>query len=778
MLLTMLVQHQGIFTIKELPPDVCNPVESRPQPLSGLLDSGALTAINSGNFHELYCKDVLTARQKKAIALQLARCFMEFFDAEFASQTWDLQNIYVVSKLGGKVSEGRCYAAFNKSKQFSTPFEFTVIKPGPSLLSFAQTLLELELGKRLNFAAPDTGGTSDANYWPKLIVRAAEVEQTGGGLFSEAIKGCLYFHVYLALELESLTDETVDTKVVVRSVIYQRIVKPLEIALNPLKLVDQKRSRIGSYESDSEDSDRRRNSQRQKRYVPNNLLIMNPYLTHESFNLVYKLNSAIRSNPNYGKTITCNRKPLQPSNLPRATMKNGQIPSTARSMPKCSKLPWKILSRQVAVPSPSAHPLPRNPASGSSSQSVGIRRQQFGDNRTYHKGALGTSFSVSAQPSLSKKQNPVKGNTSTGISQKNKQRPQPQEDERPGGRKDFQIVIICALITEYDAVALLFDQFWDDDDEPYGRVPGDTNSYTTGRIGQHHVVLVLLPNMGKAAAAGSAANVRSSYPNLKLALIVGICGGVPRVGTDEALLGDVIISRSVVQYDLGRQYPGEFVTKDEAGDSLGRPNKDIRSLIASLETELGRERLQQKTAKHLKELQDAAMRKARKHSYQYPGASEDKLYAPTYSHRHQEHHACIICKEGTDRLCNAAHQLSCRQLGCKASQTVRRERLEVKQLLDSEEAQLPKIHFGRMASGDTVIKSGEHRDRIAKKTQVIAFEMEGAGAWEEIPCIVVKGICDYADSHKDKSWQSFAAATAASTMKALLGRYTLTDIVN
>ncbi|KAK7221927.1 hypothetical protein V2G26_009930 [Clonostachys chloroleuca] len=73
------------------------------------------------------------------------------------------------------------------------------------------------------------------------------------------------------------------------------------------------------------------------------------------------------------------------------------------------------------------------------------------------------------------------------------------------------------------------------------------------------------------------------------------------------------------------------------------------------------------------------------------------------------------------------------------------------------------------------MKSGEDRDRIATEHGIVAFEMEGAGVWDEVPCIIVKGICDYADSHKDKRWQDFAAATAASVMKAILGRYVASD---
>jgi nucleoside phosphorylase len=73
------------------------------------------------------------------------------------------------------------------------------------------------------------------------------------------------------------------------------------------------------------------------------------------------------------------------------------------------------------------------------------------------------------------------------------------------------------------------------------------------------------------------------------------------------------------------------------------------------------------------------------------------------------------------------------------------------------------------------MKSGEHRDQVVKQYDVIAFEMEGAGVCDELPCIVVKGICDYADSHKSKVWQPFAAATAAAALKAILRKYTLDD---
>ncbi|KAL4960362.1 nucleoside phosphorylase domain-containing protein [Aspergillus stella-maris] len=78
------------------------------------------------------------------------------------------------------------------------------------------------------------------------------------------------------------------------------------------------------------------------------------------------------------------------------------------------------------------------------------------------------------------------------------------------------------------------------------------------------------------------------------------------------------------------------------------------------------------------------------------------------------------------------------------------------------------IHIGLVASADTVMKSGQHRDEIVKKEKVYGFEMEGAGVWDNVPCLIIKGVCDYADSHKSKVWQAYAAATGASAAKAFL----------
>lgn len=348
-------------------------------------------------------------------------------------------------------------------------------------------------------------------------------------------------------------------------------------------------------------------------------------------------------------------------------------------------------------------------------------------------------------------------------------------DYRPSRRDEFEIAVICALKREYDAVAFLFDEYLDEEGDVYGRAPGDQNTYMTGRIGKYNVVLVLLSDMGKVPAASAAANFRSSYRNIHLALLVGICGGVPKDNEGrEILLGDVIVSTQIIEYDRVRRFPDKPRRKTELSESHGRANTDIRGFVGTLQTNFQSKRLETRTAHYLTELQG----KVNSAEYEYPGASNDKLFHSTYRHKHHDIGRCAICHKCLEKshpVCDSALTSSCRALRCDDQYLVTRERLTRKADSGTQEVQNPVIRFGSIASGDSVMKSGNDRDEIARVENIIAFEMEGSGVWDSLPCIIIKGVCDYADSHKNKDWQSFACATAASAMKAILERYVRTD---
>lgn len=89
-----------------------------------------------------------------------------------------------------------------------------------------------------------------------------------------------------------------------------------------------------------------------------------------------------------------------------------------------------------------------------------------------------------------------------------------------------------------------------------------------------------------------------------------------------------------------------------------------------------------------------------------------------------------------------------------------------------------KVHYGTIASGNQVIKYAHRRNALVQELggDILCVEMEAAGLMDNFPCIVIRGICDYADDHKNKAWQKHAAAVAAASAKELLGHIVPDDI--
>lgn len=327
----------------------------------------------------------------------------------------------------------------------------------------------------------------------------------------------------------------------------------------------------------------------------------------------------------------------------------------------------------------------------------------------------------------------------------------------PRDRGDFHIVLICALRLEAECVYDTLDKIWDD--KKYGKAPNDDNAYSLGVIGQHNVVIVHMPGMGTDRAVAAAANVRSSFPNISLALVVGICGGMPYDAQgEEIILGDVIVSEALVRYDFGRQYPQGFEGKSGIHDILGPPSEKILGLLNKLSTRQHNKIMINNITAFLNSIQRKSPEVV------HPGVESDVLYDSSYIHQHHSSRRCDVCVKGK-KTCEVAIKADCEDLGCDTSMRITRLRLA------NSSATQPRVHFGIIGSTNTVMKSGHHRDALAKEG-VIAVEMEGAGVWRYCPTVVIKGVCDYADTHKRKSWQQYAAATAAACAKAFLAEWT------
>ncbi|KAK4945477.1 hypothetical protein LTR10_015373 [Elasticomyces elasticus] len=358
--------------------------------------------------------------------------------------------------------------------------------------------------------------------------------------------------------------------------------------------------------------------------------------------------------------------------------------------------------------------------------------------------------------------------------------------QRPQSRHDFEIALVCALQKEADAVLSLFDGHWRDHGGEFTKPEGSTNIYWTGWIGSHNVVLVQLPGMGITNAAGVAGGVLPCFPRIRLSLVVGICGGVPGRTEKEMILGDVVISTRIVQLGPASRYPDALIKKDTYEYQVGRHNPEILAFLMQVQGNEGLNRLQDGLEKYVHKLREKEPEK-----YEDPGVDNDQLYAAGYRHKHQRRTECDICsrcERYEDPVCETARKSTCSQLGCDPSKLVNRKRLQTMtpttngvggrlekrvRLDNAAPSPEPLIHFGPVGSGDWVFKSQIHRDSI--NTEVIAYEMEGLGVSHNLPSLVIKGVCDYADSHKNKDWQNYAAATAAACMKAILDAWPKVD---
>ena len=267
----------------------------------------------------------------------------------------------------------------------------------------------------------------------------------------------------------------------------------------------------------------------------------------------------------------------------------------------------------------------------------------------------------------------------------------------------------------------------------------DKNNYILGRIGSHNVVLAGLPSRkaGAISARTAAMSMLSTFPSIRngFGLMVGIGGGAPSSEHD-IRLGDVVVSEpdecygGVVQYDYGKT---EAENEFRITGHLNRPPDILLNALTTLK------------AKH--ELEDHEIL-----NHVSAGFSKYPKMQAKYS----------LHEDLVDQLFDSGHphcntEPTCEK--CNASQLVIRQPRSDKE---------PVIHYGLIASANQVMKHGETRDRLMRKLNVKCFEMEAAGLMDCFSCLVIRGISDYADSHKNDSWQMRAAAVAAAYAKELL----------
>ncbi|RYP53253.1 hypothetical protein DL768_001757 [Monosporascus sp. mg162] len=302
-------------------------------------------------------------------------------------------------------------------------------------------------------------------------------------------------------------------------------------------------------------------------------------------------------------------------------------------------------------------------------------------------------------------------------------------------RDDYLVGWVCALPIEVAAAKATLDRIHDN--LPPDHNLDDNNNYILGSLQGHNVVLAY-PNFGvygKTSVAGVATQLHASFKSVRFSLMVGIAGGVP--GTKEDIrLGDIVVSKStagwpgVVQYDVNGERAEHQFTR---GRVLDQPIPLLLTATGKAETAAIFDESQM--PQYISEI-------VRKDpvTFAHPGPEQDVLFEPNYDH---------ITIESEENGCNHCNP----------------DRIRPRQ---PREIQDPIVHYGLIASGHHLIRHGATRDKLAHKQGVLCLETEAAGLKDAAQYLVIRGICDYADSHSSKLWHAYAAVAAAAYAKEVL----------
>lgn len=216
----------------------------------------------------------------------------------------------------------------------------------------------------------------------------------------------------------------------------------------------------------------------------------------------------------------------------------------------------------------------------------------------------------------------------------------------------------------------------------------------------------------------------SSLHSIRFGLMVGIGGGVPNRNSD-IRLGDFVVSKpmnshgGVVQYDYGKALNGgDF----QWTGMLNRPPQILLTALTKLQAIHLTEESQ--VSYFLAEIKRKIPKRVA--NFARP-AQTDHLYLSDYNHIKIHFKTCDDCGKAKT----------------------------VSQSFQNHSG--PVIHYGLIASANQVVKDSQLRDKLGRELGVYCVGMEAAGLMNDYPCLVVCGICNYADSHKNKEFQGYAA---------------------
>ncbi|RYC94660.1 hypothetical protein BFJ63_vAg2533 [Fusarium oxysporum f. sp. narcissi] len=272
----------------------------------------------------------------------------------------------------------------------------------------------------------------------------------------------------------------------------------------------------------------------------------------------------------------------------------------------------------------------------------------------------------------------------------------------------YTIAWVAPLEIEAQAARHMLDNRHD------GKFPisrGDDYVFLAGDINGHNIVIATLPpgqEYGTGSAAALASQIKKFFTNLWFGLLVGVAAGLPnlrKIPPIDIRLGDVLVGLS--EGDSAGLVAYDLGKETSEGFQLLRAPGDTDVFLPFYE--------------RIKDKEQS------RGTFADPGQEKDIFYD--------------ISDDGVDSPVQRMQR-----------PTDRRTR----------------VWYGSIGSGEKLTKNTLKRNEIRDRYGVNGLEMEAAGTMNRIPVGVIRGVCDYADQHKNKEWQPYAAAMAAAYAKAVI----------
>ncbi|KAK5056244.1 hypothetical protein LTR84_012797 [Exophiala bonariae] len=380
---------------------------------------------------------------------------------------------------------------------------------------------------------------------------------------------------------------------------------------------------------------------------------------------------------------------------------------------------------------------------------------------------------------------------------------------------DYTIGWIAALPLEQKAAELVFNH----DYRILTQVPpGDTNRYTLGVIGDHKIVLAVMPDgqYGKSSASSVATHMLRTFTNVRVGFMVGVGGGAPSK-TNDIRLGDIVVSRKgdgkggVFEFDYFKKHQAK---PNQNTSHLNSTPSFVMSTIAGLKADhIGQQDAINEEIEDI--LTHPRIPQELRRDFERPSEEDDMLFRSNVVHNVGRALnlqsvlganisllavimlavSCVVvvpplvtmlaslclafgagtfvnginiegCEHIFHRSTRADEELPSDEICQRFCRVSWPNALVPRQARNPSRA--PKIHYGLIGSSDQLMKDAVLRDELATDHNILCFEMEAAGLMDKFPCLVIRGICDYSDSHKNKGWQNYAALAAALYTRAVI----------